>query len=365
MPDQVTLDDVARVCGVSRATASRALNGRAGVRDDVRDRIRRIADSMGFVPNRAAQQLASGRSSVIGLVIPSADLHIDPYGASITHAVGRAAHQVDQGLMLHLATNEPGVTVHHIMRDGLVDGLLVSSVAVGVPWIDELLAQDGLPTVLVGTHPWIPNFDAVDVENLESSAAAVEHLFQQGCTRVATITGLLDRADAMLRLDGYRLAHQRRGLAVDEDLIYVGGFTRDSGYKGAQILVEHGADGIFAANDEMAIGVMWAMVHAGVRIPDDLALVGFDGTSVNDFLEPTLSSVRQPFDKIAQAAVAELLRKIDGQPSSGQIVLEGELAIGGSSTRITPSTQAATQSATKTAMKKTSRSRGRTTGGQR
>ena len=221
MPDQVTLDDVARVCGVSRATASRALNGRAGVRDDVRDRIRRIADSMGFVPNRAAQQLASGRSSVIGLVIPSADLHIDPYGASITHAVGRAAHQVDQGLMLHLATNEPGVTVHHIMRDGLVDGLLVSSVAVGVPWIDELLAQDGLPTVLVGTHPWIPNFDAVDVENLESSAAAVEHLFQQGCTRVATITGLLDRADAMLRLDGYRLAHQRRGLAVDEDLIYV------------------------------------------------------------------------------------------------------------------------------------------------
>jgi len=354
MPDQVTLDDVARLCGVSRATASRALNGRAGVRDDVRDRIRRIADSMGFVPNRAAQQLASGRSSVLGLVIPSADLHIDPYGASITHAVGRAAHQADQGLMLHLATNEPGVTVHHIMRDGFVDGLLVSSVAVGVPWIDELLAQQGLPTVLVGTHPWIPNFDAVDVENLESSAAAVEHLFQQGCARVATITGLLDRADAMLRLDGYRLAHQRRGLDVDEDLIFVGDFTRDSGYKGAQLLVDHGADGIFSANDEMAIGVMWAMVHAGVRIPDDLALVGFDGTSVNDFLEPTLSSVRQPFDKIAQAAVAELLRKIDGQPSSGQIVLDGELAIGGSSLRTTPATPAT---------KKPSRSRGPTTGG--
>ena len=92
-----------------------------------------------------------------------------------------------------------------------------------------------------------------------------------------------------------------------------------------------------------------------------LALVGFDGTSVNDFLEPTLSSVRQPFDKIAQAAVAELLRKIDGQPSSGQIVLPGELVIGGSSQRIT----SATKTATKTATKKTSRSRGRATGGQR
>jgi LacI family transcriptional regulator len=352
MPDQITLDDVARLCGVSRATASRALNGRAGVRDDVRDRIRRIADSMGFVPNRAAKQLASGRSSVIGLVIPSADLHIDPYGASITHAVGRAAHQQDQGLMLHLANKEPGSTVHHIMRDGLVDGLLVSSVAVGVPWIDELLAQDNLPTVLVGTHPWIANFDAVDVENLESSAAAVDHLFQVGCRRVGTITGLLDRADAVLRLDGYRLAHERRGIEVDEDLIVVGDFNRDSGYKGAQVLVERGVDGIFAANDETAIGVMWAMVHAGVRIPDDVALVGFDGTSVNDFLQPTLSSVRQPFEEIAQAAVIELLRRIDGQPSSGPIVLDGELVIGGSSQRAKPAT------------KRAARSRGRTAGAQ-
>jgi LacI family transcriptional regulator len=348
MSEQVTLDDVARLSGVSRATASRALNGRAGVRDDVRDRIRRIANSMGFVPNRAAKQLASGRSSVLGLVIPSADLHIDPYGASITHAVGRAADHHDQGLMLHLVTNEPGSMVQHILRDGLIDGLLVSSVAVGVPWIDELLAQDSLPTVLIGTHPWISDFDAVDVENLESSAAAVEHLFEQGCTRVGTITGRLERADAMLRLDGYRLAHQRRGLTVDEDLVIIGDFTRDAGNRGAQLLVQRGVDGIFAANDEMAVGVMWALTRAGVSIPHDVALIGFDGTSVNDVLEPTLSSVRQPFDKIALAAVAELLRRIDGQPSSGPIVLATELAIGGSSLRSSQPTAATARSRART-----------------
>jgi LacI family transcriptional regulator len=332
MTAHVTLDDVARMSGVSRAAASRALNGRAGVRDDVRERVRRMADSMGFVASRAARHLASGRSSVIGLVIPSEDLRVDPYGASMMHAVGRAAHAADQGLMLHVATNGPGQTVQQIMRDGLVDGMLVSSVAVGTPWVDQLLDRD-IACVLLGKHPSRDDIAAVDVENLASSAAAVEHLFDNGCRRVGTITGPLHRADARLRLEGYRLAHARRGVALDEQLIVVGDFTRASGNRLAPALVQRGADGIFAANDEMALGVMWAMAHAGVRVPEDVALVGFDGTSLDEFVEPTLSSVRQPFDALATAAVAELLRRIDGDTSAAQIVIEPELVVGGSSTR--------------------------------
>ena len=131
--EKVTLDDVARVSGVSRSAASRALNDRPGVRSDVRERVHRIADDLGFRPNRAARNLASGRSSVIGLIIPSTDLRVDPYGAAMTHAVGRAAAHQDLGLMLHLAAEEPGQTVHHILRDGLIDGLLISTVAVGSP----------------------------------------------------------------------------------------------------------------------------------------------------------------------------------------------------------------------------------------
>src|SRR5262249_40443242 len=206
-----------------------------------------------------------------------------------------------------------------------------------------LLSSD-IPTVLIGTHPWQPDIDAVDVENKESSARSVEHLFDNGCVRVGTITGLLDRADAMLRLEGYRLAHERRGRPIDEDLVTIGDFTREAGNKNAQLLFERGVDGIFAANDEMALGAMWALAHAGVRVPDDVALVGFDGTSVNEFLEPTLTSVRQPFDQIAHAAVSELLRRIDGQPSSGQIVLDPELVVGGSSLRTSrPKSRASTR----------------------
>ena len=207
----VTLDDVARLGGVSRATASRALNHRHGVRPEVRERITRLAASLGYRPNRAARNLAIGRSSVIGLVIPSSDLRVDPYGASMTHAVGRAATAADQGLMLVLDSGEPGQTVRHILRDGLIDGVLVSAVAAGEAWVEELLTAD-LPTVLIGNHPTRHDVDVVDVENLESSAKLVEHLFEQGCTRVATVTGPLDRVDATLRLEGFRLAHERRGL---------------------------------------------------------------------------------------------------------------------------------------------------------
>jgi LacI family transcriptional regulator len=301
------------------------------VRPDVRQRVREIADLMGFRPNRAATNLASGRSSVIGFVIPSEELRVDPYGASMTHAVGRAATKRDHGLMLHLAQEEPGQTVHHILRDGMIDGVLVSSVAVGLPWVDELV-DSPLPTVIVGTHPR-REVPGVDVENTESSAAAVTHLFQQGCEAVGVITGPLDRADARARRDGYRLAHKRAGRPLDERRIVEGNFDRRSGSAGAAALVAAGVDGIFASNDEMALGAMWMCSHLGLRIPDDVAIVGFDGTGIDEHIEPTLTSVVQPFDAIAGAAVGALLATVEGKPLTSSVIVVPELVEGGSSTR--------------------------------
>lgn len=335
---QVTLEDVAQLSGVSSATASRALNGRPGVRDDVRVRVSEASDRLGFRPNRAARNLASGRSQVIGLVIPSAELRVDPYGASMTHAVGRAAAQRDHGLMLHLAVDEPGDTVHHILRDGLIDGLLISTVAFGHSWVEELL-DARLPTVLIGRHPTRHGVGGVDVENVESSAAAVTHLFEQGCRRVATITGRLERADARLRVQGFRLAHRRAGRELDESLILHGDFSRESGSVAAQSVIELGADGVFAANDEMAQGAMWTFTRAGLRVPRDMAVIGFDGTAFGEFMNPTLSTVSQPFDDIARTAVDELLAGIAGRARATQpILLEPQLVIGGSSLRVQPAT---------------------------
>jgi LacI family transcriptional regulator len=331
MHQKMTLDDVARLSGVSRSAASRALNHRPGVRPDVRDRVLRVAQEVGFRPNRAARQLASGFSSVVGFVIPTADLKVDPYGAAITHAVGRATAASDLGMMLHLVAEEPGATVHHILRDGLIDGLLISSVAVG-SWVDELFDAP-LPTVLIGTHPFRDDVLSVDTENVESSASAARHLFEQGCARVGCITGPLDRADARARVDGYRLAHARAGRSVDDALIAVGDFTRAAGYAAASGLFAHGVDGIFCSNDEMALGAILAASRAGLGVPSDVCVVGFDGTGWDEMIEPTVSSVVQPFDALATTAVDLLTKVVRGRSGVASVTIPGELRVGGSSSR--------------------------------
>ena len=332
MEQKVTLDDVARLSGVSRSAASRALNNRPGVRSDVRERVNRIADHLGFRPNRAAKNLASGRSSVIGLVIPSDDLRVDPYGAAMTHAVGRAASRLDLGMMLYLAADEPGDTVNHILRDGLIDGLLISSVAADRRWVDELF-DSALPTVLIGTHPTRDDVLCVDVENTESAAGAVMHLFEQGCARVGCIAGPLDRADARARLAGYRLAHERAGRTVDESLIAHGRFSRRSGLPAGAELFARGVDGIFASNDEMAVGAILSGARSGFRVPDDVLVVGFDGTAFDEVVEPTITSVVQPFDEIGLAAVTLLNRLVDGEPDLESVSIAPPLVRGGSTTR--------------------------------
>lgn len=324
---KVTLDDVARRSGVSRSAASRALNAQPGVRPEVRAKVLQVADELGFRPNRAARNLASGRASVIGLVIPTRDLSADPYGVALTHAVGRAAAERDLGMMLHLAADEPGQTLHHIVRDGMIDGLVISSVAIGRPWVDELF-DSSLPTVLIGTHPVRHDLLSVDVENVESTAAAVTHLFDQGCRRVGCITGLAHRADARQRLAGFRLAHQRARRDLDPALIVQGDFTRRGGARAAARLLELGVDGIFASNDESAVGALWTLAHRGLRVPADVKVAGFDGTALDEFHEPTLTSIAQPFAEMGAATVDLLMRLVAGDTDVESVVLEPHLVIG-------------------------------------
>ena len=342
MAEPVTLDDVARVSGVSPATASRAMNGRDGVRPEIRDRVLAVAESLGYRPNRAARNLASGRSSIVGLVLPAQELWLDPYGAALIQVVAQAAQDLDQGLMLVLGNREPGVTVRHILRDGIIDGIIVSSIALGEAWVDELL-DSSIPSVVVGTQ--LPRHDihVVDVENLESAAAAVDHLLEGGRTRVATITGPLDRHDATHRLEGFRLAHQRRGLTVDESLVVTGDFSRHSGRLAARALLDapRPPDAIFGANDEMALGAIRELENRGLKIPDDVAVVGFDGTAGIDDTScstppadddvPVLTSVHQPFAEMGRAAVTSLLRLLDGQPVEQVQLLTPRLVVGQSS----------------------------------
>lgn len=312
MAHDVTLDDVARRSGVSRATASRALNGRAGVRDDVRDRVQLIADALGYRPNRAAQNLAGGRASVIGLVLGRETLLGDPYATSLVQEVAHAADRRDEGLMFFMDSTGPSDTVRKLLSDGLVEGVIVSVVALGSMWVQELL-DAGLPTVVIGRHPERSDVGVIDVENRESSAALVGHLLDSGCRRVATLTGPLDRLDATRRLEGYRLAHERRAMTVDERLVVTGTFHRDEAYLLADRLLDQEPDAIFAANDQSAMGVYDRAMERGIDIPGRLGLAGFDGDTISADLGPRITSVSQPFERLAERAVDLLIELITGR----------------------------------------------------
>lgn len=329
---RVSLDDVATASGVSRATASRALNDREGVRATVRERVRRVAAELGYRPNRAAQFLASGRASVIGLVMPSDELRVDPYGASLIQAVAGAADRHGEGLMLLLTHHEPNRAVHGRLHEGLIDGIVVSAVALGAGWVEQLLDAP-VPAVLVGTHPARDDVATVEVESFDATVELVEHLHDRGCRRIAHITGLLDRDDARQRLGGFREAHRRLGIPLDETLIVDGDFTRASGRAAMRQLLPAHPDAVVAANDEMAIGVMDVVKHAGLSIPDDVAVAGFDGTAAIEALDPSLTTVEQPFDRIAETAVSTLVSILAGEDAPMRQLIRPHLAIGASTTR--------------------------------
>lgn len=326
MSDDVTLDDVARKSGVSRATASRALNGRNGVRDDVRERVEMIARSLGYRPNRSAKSLAGGRTSVLGFVLGSEELAGDPYAVSLVQGIARAADRLDEGLMLLTDSTEPNVAVRNLISDGLVDGVIISAVAIGERWIEELL-DARMPTVLVGAHPRRSDVHVVDTESRKSSAALVGAMLDAGCERLVTLTGPLRRVDARRRLEGFHLAHEERGLLVNDDQILHGDFSRRCGYELTEDVLAAKPDGVFAANDEMAIGLLRGFTERGLKVPDDLMLAGFDGTAgEREGLD--LATVKQPFDKLALTAMETIVALTERRSVALEQIVEPEMQLG-------------------------------------
>ena len=306
----VTLDEVARTSGVSRATASRALNGRDRVSPEVRHRVRLVAKALGYRPNPAARSLASGRSGALGLVLPTVHLGEDPYEANLVTAVAEAATRYGQALMLWLAPIEPSPQMRDEFRTGLVDGLVISGVGFGSQWVEDLI--DGPhPSVLVGRHPTRDNMTLVRLDDAAGGRAAVDHLVDCGCRRVAIVLGPSNRTDSDDRLAGYRQALADRGRASAPELVARGDFTLSSGYDAMVRLLPHRPDAVFAANDLMAVGALRAIQDQGLTVPDDVAVVGFDDMAIAANADPPLTTVRHDIKRVGEAAVEMLLRLLD------------------------------------------------------
>lgn len=311
---RLTLEDVGRLAGVSRSTVSRVVNDEANVSADVRDRVLAVIDETGYGPNRAARSLASNRSDVLGLVIPSTVTHVfeDPYFGRLVRGITAGANRAGQTLALFLFEDpdEELEVYDRAVAGELVDGLVVTATRTG----DRLAARlrrDGVPYVTVG-RPDEPAAVHVDVDNRGGAHDATSHLLSHGRQRVAMVAAPLATTTGVDRHAGYRAALEDAGTAFDESLVAEGDYTRRGGEAAMRHLLSTAhPDAVFCASDTMALGALRAITAAGLRCPADVAVVGFDGLVDEDATTPSLTTVAQPVVETGRAAVELLLALLD------------------------------------------------------
>lgn len=326
----MNLETIARLSGVSRSTVSRVLNNSPRVSPEVRRRVLEVIRQTNFQPNLAARGLAAGSTRILGLVIPTGvgRLFIDPYFPLLIQGVTSACNSRDYSIMLWLAEPEyERRTIRQILYSGLVEGVILSSMPADDPLVDALL-EARRPFVVVGHVPKCDQISFVDVDNVDSARQAVLHLARLGRKRIAIITGPLSTAVGQDRLQGYQLALQQAGLPPEEHLVSEGDFTQEGGYQAALRLLPHQPDAIFAASDAMAQGAYRAISEASLRIPADIAVVGFDDMAFAAHLTPPLTTVRQPIHRMGQLAAEMLIDLIENPGDQPRCVrLPTELVI--------------------------------------
>jgi len=332
-----TLEEVAKLAGVSRSTVSRVVNQHPNVRPEVRERVWEVIRQIGYQPHAAARSLATRRTRVIGLIIPQAvtTLFTDPYFPILIRGIADACNAHNYHLMLSLFSHRrvqdsrahQDLLYQQVLRSRYLDGVVVSSAPLDDPIFLRLL-EDGVPFVLVGRYPH-ERASYVDVDNVVGARMAVEHLLKLGHERVATITGPLNMFAAQDRLEGYRQALAARGIPVDEDLIAEGDFTEGGGQAAMQRLLPRRPTAVFAASDMMAVGALKVLREAGLRVPEDVAVVGFDDIPLASMVEPPLTTVRQPIEQLGSMAVELLISLLEnpGEETTHRVVLPTELVI--------------------------------------
>ena len=310
-----TLDEVARLAGVSRATASRAINGGNRVSARSQAAVDAAVRSLGYTPNPAARSLVTRRTDSVALVVPEPDerLFSDPFFARTLRGVTHVLNE--RGLQLVLLLAQPGeeeARMLRYLRNRHIDGALVVSHHKADSLADHLAAID-LPCAFVG-RPWTSadKVAYVDTDNVAGGRMATEVLIERGCTRIGTIAGPADMTAGQDRLQGWKSAMREGGLA--DKAVEHGDFTEAGGELAARALLERHPrlDGIFVASDLMGSGALRVLAAAGRRVPDDVAVVGYDDLGVAERTTPPLTTVVQPIVEMAEQATRLLLQQVDG-----------------------------------------------------
>ncbi len=318
----MSLDEIAKRANVSRATVSRVLNNYPHVRPHIRDRVLQAVQETGYIPNAVARSLVTKRTNMIGLLLPqdARETFADPFFAILIPSIAEACTVHQRYLMLSMVTlNQEEGFYQSVLRGGHLDGVIVGVSMFDDPILPQLI-QDGLPLVLLGRHPYYPQAHWVNIDNLQAASQAVSYLAAQGRQRIALVSlpaSLVAGAD---RRDGYKRALLQAGLPIDQRLIIETNGSYQAGQAAmSQLLqLDQPPDAVFAANDPLALGVLHELQNAGLRAPDDVAVVGFDDQPSAAYASPPLTTVHQPINDLGFKTVELLLEAIDGQFSAPQ-----------------------------------------------
>ncbi len=328
-----TLEQVAKLAGVSRSTVSRVINDQPNVRPETRERVWQAVRESGYRPHAVARSLVTNRTQIIGMVIPESvrTLFTDPFFPLFLRGATEAcnAHQYQMMLSLFTSHSDHQELYQRVVRNGYLDGVIVASASTDDPLIPNLL-RDRVPLVSVGRYA-DERVHYVDVDNAGGARMAVEHLIRLGHRRIGTITGRLDMTHGQDRLTGYKDALQAHGIPIEEDLIAEGDYTESGGMVAMRQLLEASPTAAFIASDTMAIGALRALHAVGLQVPQDVALVSFDDIPISGAVQPPLTTVRQPIERLGRMAVDVLIGLLESSPTAGgsaqKIILPTELAV--------------------------------------
>ncbi|MEU3510803.1 LacI family DNA-binding transcriptional regulator [Streptomyces longwoodensis] len=330
-----TIKTVAAHAGVGRTTVSRVVNGSDLVSAEARARVLAAIKELNYVPNSVARGLVTNRTDAVALVIPESESRLgsEPFFAAIIRGVSGACVQSRTQLQLMLvrdAAERDQLTESVATRR--VDGVLLLSVHSG-DRLPGLLEEMGLPTVLAGRRGADEQLSYVIADNAGGAAAAVRHLLGRGRRRVATITGPLDMDVGRSRLAGWHAAHREAGVAAPDLLVETGDFTEEGGAHAMRSLLERAPDldAVFAASDLMAVGALTELRRWKKRVPEDVAVVGFEDSVLARHTDPPLTTVRQPVEELGRT-MARILTDITRHGADRQqLTLPTELVVRASS----------------------------------
>ncbi len=315
----VTLKDVAERVGVTSATASMALAGNSRISEKTKEAVRKAAQELSYVPSSVGRALRKRRAGTIALIVPNTSQHVfgHLYFMHVLTGISAAANARDVQVLLS-TTAEPGAgsegaAYERVVRSHSADGAIVTSAAVTDENLRALVAS-GLPVVLIGNFPYLPKAVTVGIDDVAASRDNTKHLIDvHRRLKLVHVTGPLDHQTGIDRRKGFDLAVSSRGMAEDA-IVIEGDFSELAGREAVETVLARKTpfDGIVFANDDMAFGGLEALKHAGVRVPDDVSIVGFDDFGLSRLTTPGITTMKAPAEDLARLATERLFDVIDG-----------------------------------------------------